>query len=214
MRILSIERARRGGKFTISFDDGTELSLSKEVIIDFGLRRNDQLADETLERIKDAQVFRDVYTAAGRLLNYRLRTRAELSQRLRQKGYSPEMVEKVIGKLSDIGLLDDSRFAEAFIATKIASKPVGRRELERGLREKGVGKEVAEKAMADVRDEEVQTSLALAAAGPKLKSLRRFDPAKRREKLIAFLVRRGFDWDIIRTVTRKYFKGDVDAGDF
>ncbi len=213
MRILSIEKARRGGKFTVSFDDGTELALSREVIIDFGLRRNDEMTEEAVAHLKDAQLFRDAYFAAGRLLNYRLRTRSELDQRLRKKGYPQEIVERVIGKLTRVGLIDDSRFAEAFVATKIASKPVGRRELERGLREKGVGKEAAEKAVSAVRDDDTQLKLALAAAETKLRTLRRFDPAKRRDKLTAFLARRGFDWDIIRRVTRKIFKGDADAID-
>jgi regulatory protein len=213
MRILSIEKARRGAKFTVTFDDGTELVLSREVITDYGLRRNDEMAGEAVARLKDAQLYRDAYFAAGRLLNYRLRTRIELEQRLRKKGYPQEVVERVIGKLTQIGLIDDSRFAEAFVATKIASKPVGRRELQRGLREKGVGKEDAEKAISVVRDDDTQLRLALAAAETKLRTLRRFDSGKQRDKLTAFLARRGFDWDIIRKVTRKIFKGDADAID-
>ncbi len=213
MRIQSIQKARKGGRFVISFEEGNELVLSKEVLIDFGLRRNDEIAEEMFSKIQDAQLFRDAYFAAGRLLNYRMRTRTELDQRLRQKGYPHEIVERVIGKLGQIGLVDDSRFAEAFVATKIASKPVGRRELERGLREKGVAREAAEGAISQVRDEETQLSLALAAAESKLRSLRRYDPAKRREKLAAFLARRGFDWDIIKKVTRRVFKGDIDAVD-
>ncbi len=213
MRIQSIQKARKGGRYAVSFDDGTKLVLSKEVLIDFGLRRNDEIAEEMFSKIQDAQSFRDAYFAAGRLLNYRMRTRTELDQRLRQKGYSQEIVERVIGKLGQIGLVDDSRFAEAFVATKIASKPVGRRELERGLREKGVAKEAAESAISQVRDDETQLSLALAAAESKLRSLERFEPAKRREKLTAFLARRGFDWDIIKLVNRRVFKGDIDAVD-
>jgi regulatory protein len=213
MRIQSIQKARKGGRYVISFDEGKDLLLSKEVLIDFGLRRNDEIAEETLDKIQDAQLFRDAYFVAGRLLNYRMRTRTELDQRLRKKGYSHEIVERVIGKLGQLGLIDDSRFAEAFVATKIASKPVGRRELERGLREKGVAKETVEKAISLVRDDDTQLSLALAAAESRMRSLKRFDSAKRREKLAAFLARRGFDWDIIKKVTRRVFKGDIDAVD-
>ncbi len=213
MRVQSIDKARRGGRFIVSFSGGIVLTLSKEVVIDFGLRRDDEIAEEKFAEIKDAQLFHDVYIAAGRLLNYRMRTFAELSQRLQRKGFPQTIVERVIAKLSDLGLIDDAKFAEAFVATKTASKPVGRRELERGLREKGVGKETVEKAVSQVRDEQTQMRLALAAAESKLKSLKRFEPRRRPEKLAAFLARRGFDWDIIRKVTRKIFKGDMDAVD-
>ncbi len=213
MRIESIQKARKGPKFVLSLDNGSELLLSKEVIIDFGLRRNDELGEDLVSQIADAQSYRDAYFAAGRLLNYRMRTRSELDQRLRQKGYSQTVVEKVLGKMSEIGLIDDSKYADAFVASKISSRPVGRRELERGLREKGVAKDIALDALSGIGDEDTQLRLALQAADTKLRSLRRFEPDKRRDKLIAFLARRGFDWGVIRKVTLKLFKGDSDAVD-
>lgn len=214
MRIESIEKARRGGKFKVSFDGGSELLLSKEVIIDFGLRRNDEISAGRYSEISDAQSYRDAYFAAGRLLDYRMRTRSELTQRLLKKGYDRTTVGKVIDKMSEVGLVDDSRFADAFVAARISSKPVGKRELERKLREKGIAKEEAHNAVLQVSDEETQFCLASQAAEMKLRSLARFDPKKKREKLVSFLARRGFDWGVIKKVTREIFKGDLDAVDF
>ncbi len=213
MRIDAIEKAQKKGKFAVSFDDGSRLFLSKEVIIDFGLRRNDEISGQTYGELKDAQSYRDAYLAAARLLNYRMRTRFELRDRLSQKGFQQEVVQKVIRKMSDIGLVDDSRFADAFVASKIASKPVGKKELARGLREKGVARETAVAAIEAVGDEETQLRLALDAAAVKMRSLKRFDPPKRRDRLVAFLARRGFEWDVIRKVTRALLKGDSDAVD-
>lgn len=213
MRIGSIEKQRKGNKFKVLFDEGTELLLSKEVIIDFGLRRNDDISAEIFSELRNSQSYRDAYLAAARLLNYRLRTRSELDGRLMQKGFERDTVDKVIRKLSDIGLIDDSRFADAFVASKIASKPVGKRELARGLREKGVGRETAAAAVSLVSDDETQLRLALDAASTRMRSLARFEPVKQREKLSAFLARRGFDWDVIKKVTQAMLKGDKDAVD-
>jgi regulatory protein len=214
MRIESIEKARKGAKFAVSLDDGTSLLLSREVIIDFGLRKNDELSEDTVTSIMDAQLYRDAYYAAGRLLDYRMRTRSELDQRLLKKGYPEKVVAKVIGKMSELGLIDDSRFADAFIASKIAGKPIGKRELERGLREKGISKEAAQAAVLQVSDDDTQLELAIQAAKTKMRSLRKFEPRKRQEKLVAFLARRGFDWDVIKKGSRQIFKGDEDAVDF
>ena len=213
MRIESIEKARKGAKYSVSFDDGTAILLSREVIIDFGLRKNDELSRETVTSITEAQLYRDAYYAAGRLLDYRMRTRSELDQRLLKKGYPEKVVQKVIGKMSELGLIDDSRFADAFIASKIAARPIGKRELERGLREKGISKEAAQIAVLQVSDDDTQLELAIKAAKTKMRSLRRFEPRKRQEKLVAFLARRGFDWEVIRKAVRKIFNGDVDAID-
>lgn len=213
MRIVSIEKAHRGGKFKVCFDEEGELLLSKEVIVDFGLRRNDEISSERMQQIQDAQSYQDTYIAAMRLLNYQMRTTAELRQRLHMKEFPPGAINRVLDKLTNLGLVDDVRFAEAFIASKVASKPIGKRELERKLREKGVSKETASQALSAVSNDETQIEFALQAAEIKIRSLKRYELKKRREKLVAFLARRGFDWDVIRKVVQKMFDGDYDAVD-
>jgi regulatory protein len=221
MRIISIEKAHRGGKFKISLEQGEEMLLSKEVIVDFGLRRNDEISQETFLKIQSSQSYHDTYVAAMRLLNYRMRTRHELAQRLRQKQFPSGIIVQVLEKLNRLGLIDDSRFAEAFIASKTSSRPIGKKLLEHRLQEKGVSKETALEAVAPLSDEATQLELALKAAKAKVRSIRKFDAIKRREKLIAFLARRGFDWAIIKKVVLRIIpedddseNGEFDAGDF
>ncbi len=231
MRIISIEKARRGGKFKIRFraEDGSasgenedeEMFLSKEVLVDYGLRRGDEISGETRVKIRNSQSYHDTYAAAVRLLNYRMRTKQELIQRLRQKKFVLGAIDLVVDKLDGLGLIDDSRFAEAFVASKTSSKPIGRKALERKLQEKGVSKETALEAVATLSDDATQLELAVKAARTKERSLRKLDTTKRREKLIAFLARRGFDWAIIKKVVHginseeeNSENGEIDAGDF
>jgi len=213
MRILSLEKLRQGGKFKVTFDDGVTIVVRREVMIDFGLRRNDEFDERRLAELKSAQTYQDAFAAAMRLLNYRMRTLAELKGRLKQKDFDPGTIERVAGKLVDLGLVDDSSFADAFVASKISGKPVGTRELERKLREKGVSKEIASAAVQPVRGEGTQLRLALSAAKKRLRSMGRLDDLKKRDRLAAFLVRRGFDWSIISKTIRQVLKGDDDAID-
>jgi regulatory protein len=70
------------------------------------------------------------------------------------------------------------------------------------LRKKGINAEVATAAIdatfADVELDEF--GAALAAAEKRLRALASLDPAKRRQRLYAFLARRGYDGDTIRRV--------------
>ncbi len=213
MRIVSIEKLRRGGKFELVFDNGETFVAGREVLVDFGLRRGDEISEKKLSEIRDAQLYHEAYGAAARLVGYRMRTVSELEQRLLKKKFPPEIGARVIEKFADLGLLDDSRFAEAFVNSKLASKPIGRREMERRLREKGIDKVIAAKTISEVSSEESQFQMACRAADSKLSSLRRFDLNKRREKLTAFLVRRGFEWDVVRRVVRKVLKDNSDVLD-
>lgn len=210
MRVAGIEKARRGAKYVVRFDDGDDVLLSRDIIIDFGLRKNDELSDERLREILNAQSYHDAYAAAIRLLNYRMRTVRELRQRLGNKGFSGPIIDRVIDRLAALRLVDDSVFAEAYVADRGASRPLGKKELARRLREKGVSKENISGALSVVGSDERQFELAMTAAGTKIRSLQRFDAEKRREKLIAFLLRRGFEWSIVRKVIQILVKGELD----
>jgi len=202
MKIISIEKVGRGDKFKISFDDERERVLSKDVVIDFGLRRHDEISEETLLKIQNSELYHDVYSAAIRLLNYRLRTKREVVSRLRQKNFPTDVIDRVVKKLDSLRMIDDLRFAEAFVAEKISSKPIGRRELERRLFEKGVSKETALQTISALVDDSKQLELALKAAQTKLRSLKKFASKRKREKLASFLAGRGFDWDTIKRTVR------------
>ncbi|MCL5267844.1 MAG: RecX family transcriptional regulator [Bacteroidetes bacterium] len=210
MRIVLIEKAHRGVRFVIHFDEGADILLTREVIIDFGLRKNDEIDDARLREIKEVQSYHDAYAAAIRLLNYRMRTKKEISQRLEKKTFPTPIVERVIERLSGLGLLDDSVYAEAYISDKGASKPIGKRELERRLREKGLSKDTISDALAMVGSDEKQFELAAAAAETKIRSLARFTGRQKQEKLIAFLLRRGFEWGVVKKVVETITKGDLD----
>ncbi len=214
MRIILIEKAHRGAKYVVHFDEGADILLSKEVIIDFGLRKNDELDDARLRDIHETQSYHDAYAAALRLLNYRMRTKRELFQRLEKKTFAGPIIERVADKLQSLGLLDDSAFAEAYISDKGASKPIGKRELERRLREKGLSKETISGALAAVGTDEKQLELASAAAETKMRSLARFAGREKQEKLIAFLLRRGFEWGVVKKVVKSLTKEEVNENDF
>lgn len=194
-------------------DDGVSVSVSREILIDFALRRGDEISGEKMAEIHDAQMYHDAYSAAVRLVAYRMRTASELEQRLLKKNFPPAIGARVVERFAYLGLVDDSKFADAFITSKIASKPIGKRELERRLREKGIDKELARRSVAEVSTEENQMELALRAGESKLRSLRDSDVNRLREKLVAFLMRRGFEWEIVRKVVRKLINGDPDAMD-
>ncbi len=214
MHVIGIEKARRGAKYVVHFDAGTDVLLSRDVIVDFGLRKNDEISEERLREIQEAESYHDAYAAAVRLLNYRMRTVKELRQRLEGKGITPPIIGRVIERLAALRLVDDSVFAEVYVADKGASKPLGKRELARRLREKGVSKENISEALSVIGSEEKQLELAIAAAAVKIRSLERFSGKKKQEKLMAFLLRRGFEWSVVRKVVQTLLKDESDETAF
>ena len=83
-----------------------------------------------------------------RLLTVRARTRAELEGQLAKRGYSDDISNRVLDRLSEVGLVDDADFAEQWVRSRRANAGKGKRALAAELRNKGVDNEVITATLA------------------------------------------------------------------
>jgi regulatory protein len=71
-----------------------------------------------------------------------------LALKLQAKGYPARAVKIAIGRLSETGILDDERFAAAYVASRLSRKAEGPTSLASALRAKGVDGEIVKSAIA------------------------------------------------------------------
>lgn len=136
-----------------------------------------------------------------RLLRYRPRSRTEAESRLRQRGYSDELIEKILTWAGDMGMIDDQAFARLWIADRLERRPCGISLLRHELREKGVSPDIIERALEQAElDEE---ALVRSLAKERLERYRDLSPEEQERKTIAFLSRRGFSPALSRRVLRE-----------
>lgn len=150
----------------------------------------------------DAERARD---AAVRLLTVRARCRAEVGKALARKEFSPEVIEEALNWLVERQWLDDAAFARAYVRTRAQGQ--GRARLLADLKRKGVAAHVAEAAI----DEELGPEDALAAArdlvARRLRSMSRLDHNTAYRRLAGFLMRRGYNSDVVRRVLQTALPG-------
>ena len=135
------------------------------------------------------------HEAALRLLAHRPRAERELAERLRRRGFPAATVEAEVARLRRAGLLDDERFARAWVESRAGR---GRLLLRRELLARGVPAALAGEAVAAVDDRETALALARRRA-PRLAGLefRQF-----RARLGGFLARRGIAHEEIDEAVR------------
>lgn len=128
----------------------------------------------------------------------------ELRRRLARSGFSVDEVAVVLDRLTAVGLLDDAAYARQLTRAKVLGGGAGARRVQRELAARGVGRQVAERAIATVmQDEGVDESvLAEQVARRRMTALARFDPATQRRRLYAYLARRGYSADDIRRAVK------------
>lgn len=119
------------------------------------------------------------------------RTRADLAADLVRRGTPAEVVDRVLDRFTEVGLIDDGAYARLWVASRQRSRATARSVLRQELRAKGISDDDARDALAEVDpDEERRRGMDLVRR--RAVSLSRFDHATRRRRLAGLLVRRGF----------------------
>jgi len=140
-----------------------------------------------------------------RYLSFRNRSEKEIRDYLNGKNVPSEIIETIVGKLYEHKFLDDEKFARSWILFRARLKPKGRYALEIELKQKGISKEIIEKAFAETDEElpdEVTQATQLIAS--RLKRLEGESKQVIYQKVGAFLGRRGYSWEVARKAIDSY----------
>lgn len=163
------------------------------------LRVGQVLSDEDIARLNATDEEQKAYERALNYLSYRPRSEMEIRRNLYKKGVDGEVIDRVIERLAQAGLLDDAAFARYWVDNRVRFKPRGSRALRYELRQKGVSDAIIDQILQDFDDEENARRAAEAGA-------RRLSHLERRDferKLQAYLARRGFSYTVIKPLVEE-----------
>ncbi|MCA1588658.1 MAG: RecX family transcriptional regulator [Chloroflexi bacterium] len=154
-------------------------------------------------------------------LGNRPRTWWELERRLRRATVADEVIVATLERLSLMGYLDDAAFARWWAEQRDRHAPRGRRLLEAELRQRGVPRDVieahreadpaAERAPEDEGLPETDEERARVALERHLRGRPLPAEPKALQRISMFLVRRGFDTEVVRATLRG--RGSAEAED-
>lgn len=185
---------RNPSRVNVYLDGRYALALSLDEVVKRGFKKGVELSDEQIATLKDSDATEYVYAKILNFLSYRPRTIKEVRDRLYKYEVRDSAKQNtLITRLQERGYLDDTSFARWFIASRNANKPRSHRQIRSELSAKGVSREVISEVIGSVADE-VETIMVL--LNKKLGSKRVLSPEEK-QKISAFLARRGFAWEII-----------------
>jgi regulatory protein len=157
------------------------------------------LSDPDIEALQEQGQAESAYNRALNYLSYRPRSRWEVVTYLQGKGLPAEQVEGIVDRLEAAGLLDDEAFAQFWVENRGQFRPRGLRGLRYELQRKGISDAVIDRAVASVD----ASAGAYQAAASKARQLDHLDRATFRRKLIEYLARRGFDYEIAQETAER-----------
>ncbi|MCN9242555.1 recombination regulator RecX [Streptomyces sp. RY43-2] len=137
-----------------------------------------------------------------RLLTGSPRTRKQLADALRKKEIPEDVADEVLSRFEEVGLIDDSAFADAWVESRHHGRGLARRALARELRTKGVDSALIEEAVGQL-DAEQEEETARELVARKLRATRGLDRDKRLRRLAGMLARKGYAEGMALRVVRQ-----------
>lgn len=199
MEITAIEpQKRKRDRVNIFINEKFSFSLDHETLLKQRLSIGQELTQAEITKITTEGNFAYWYNRGMQFLSYRPRSTREVHDYLKKKKLDAIVIQRIVTKLTEKKFLDDTAFAQWFIAQRTTFRPKGKKSLTVELRAKGVANDTIESVL--VTEEIDEVALAQKIAVKKLSSLKRFPKEKQKEKLTAFLYRRGFTWNTIQQV--------------
>ena len=137
-----------------------------------------------------------------RLLAVAPRTRAQFEAALRRRGVPDDAAEAVLGRFTEVKLIDDATFANAWVESRHHGRGLSGRALAAELRGRGVASGDIQAAVARLDPEqEVATARSLVAA--RLAATRGLPAPARARRLIGMLARKGYSPALAYRLTRE-----------
>ena len=205
--ITALKAQKRNHQRINVYMDG-EFAFGLARIVAAWLHIGQQLSDAKIAELRAEDERESAFQMAVNYLSYRERSRSELEQHLARHDVSPELSEGVLQRLKENGMLDDSRFARHWMENRNDLRPRSRRMLAFELRRKGLEDGDIQQALENLDDDDA----AYRAASAYVRKLRNLDWPDFRNRLSAFLARRGFSYATAAPIVSRVW-AESHAGD-
>lgn len=209
MKVTAITvQARDKDRVNVSIDGKYRFSLDIVQVGELGVKIGTEYTGEELKLLEAESQFGKVYVRALEYALIRPRSLKEIKDYLYRKtrsvrtkngdlkdGVSPVVTKRVLQRLVECGYIDDEKFARFWVENRNVKKGASKRKLQAELRAKGVDSAVIEQVLGESpRDDADELQKIIA------KKRGRYSDD---QKLMQYLARQGFDYDLIREVIQQ-----------
>jgi regulatory protein len=204
--IITAVKELKNGRFGLFEDEKFLFSLDAETFADCGLHAGDEIDEAQLEGIRDLADGKFAKEKALTLLSYRDHSKEELRRKL-MRSAGQEAAEAAVGRMEEIGLVNDGEYAERLARELFENKAYGRNRVVYEMLQKGLDKELANSVAESLDDDPPARALRFL----KKKYPRGVADEKARRRAAAALSRCGYDWQEIKQALKTYGTDEQDA---
>lgn len=205
MKITKITQQQKNrDRYSIYVDEKYSFSLSETALLESGLHSGQELTKEQIGEYKQLSRDDKLYNRALNYVALRPRSVWEVEFYLKRKDSPAPLIEQIANKLKNLGLLDDRKFAEAFVHDRRLLRSQSTRRLQLELRKKHVPSQVIDEVLA--ADETDEKAMLRELVTKKLQQSKYRNDELR---LMQYLARQGFGYGDLKDVLAEVKNNDI-----
>lgn len=209
---MKIEKIKKmsNDKYKITFEEGESLTTYDEVIINNNLLYKKDIDNNLYEKMLEENKYYDLYNKCIKLISNKMRSVGEIERYLKKEGTLDKDIKSIIEKLSKIGLLNDKKYAKAYVSDKMNFTQAGPYKIEQELLDNNIDiniiKEELSKFDKDIIENKITKYIDRKSKSNK-SSIYLF-----RQKILAELINMGYDKEMILPILDNVrVKSNVEA---
>lgn len=203
MKVTSIQtQVKNPNRYSVFVDGSYSFSLSGDALLASRLVSGQELSAHDVDCFKKRSSDDKALGLSLAYVSRRMRSKGELSDYFRRKQYTPELIEQIVAKLENLGLVDDKVFAQRWVENRRMLKASSTKKLQLELRQKKIADDIIQVVLAEDETDELQILRDLVV------KKRRQTKYRDNQKLMVYLAGQGFRYDDIKAV---FAEDDIDS---
>ncbi len=202
MRIIEMKPSKSGETYKVWLDCGECSIIETETVLKFHLKSEMILSDEAFEEILNDSAYLSSRRRAFNILSYHAVSEKQLFNKLTQKGADEDTANRVVLKMRELGLVDDKTLLKEKVRHLSEVKKYGEKRIVTDLMLKGFEKTDILNALYDLEPDNFK--IVCEIIEKKYQSMLENGDIKVRQKVMNALLRRGFNYDVIKSAIQEY----------
>ena len=201
---ISVQKKNKN-RCNIYIDNVFAFGVSNELIYKENLKVGMMVDEEKLKKIAYEENLINCKETALKIIERSYKTKKDMIKRLLEKGYALEEVNETLKFLEEYNFINDESYTKAFINDR--TKTQGKQKIKYALKNKGVSDEIIEEELSKLdMEKEKENANILALKKYSILIKRESDKYKLKEKIIRFLISRGYDYEVAKDAVNETLK--------
>ena len=178
------------------------LPVHEELVLKFRLVVGKELDQSQVTELNGKLDLGRAYQYALNLLSKKSYTTAQIYEKLEAKEYEMDIIQDVLRRLVDVGLLNDEQYTISYMNHQVVMGKKGPNKIKQELLQKGIAERLINQYL-NLYEEETQVENALKIADKLVRTNKKYGPHFIKQKISQSLMLKGFSRSVIEKVVNQ-----------